>query len=334
MCYKPKKFLGELPVYSSPESGMSSFVNTLFFHFNWPLPFFIKTIREVNPDILHSHFGYDAHKMIGPAKRTNVPLVTSFYGSDVTRLPFQFDWKRRYMNLAKHGSHFIAASEIMKKQLIELGFPEEKISIVPFGLDLSVFDFIEDYNLNNNCMMVGRMVEKKGFEFAIRAIAKLKNQNLELKLNLFGDGPLRESLEILTRDLNVENQVSFHGFVDINRINKEMANHGVLLAPSVVGVDGDQEGLPNTILEAMARGIPVIASRHAAIPEAIQNKVTGFLTDEKSPDQIAEVLKQIYDHKFDLDEIRTSARNYILEKHSVEKMVNSVESIYDQVLTS
>lgn len=333
MCYKPMQFTGELTLYSVPDRGLGSLINTLCFHLNWPLPYFLKTIREVKPDLIHAHFGYDAQKMIGPARSTGVPLITSFYGSDVTRLPTKFDWKRRYTKLAHFGSHFIAASEIMKQQLVEIGFPKQKISIVPFGLDLKVFEFRENYSLSNNCMMVGRMVEKKGFEYAIRAIEMLNSEKIEIHLNLYGDGPLKEYLQKLTQQLKINHLVTFHGFVDIKHINCAMNSHGILLAPSVIGKDGDQEGLPNTILEAMACGLPVIATRHAAIPEAVTHTESGFLVDERQPRQIAEILKRILNSEFDLERIRFRAHNYIKEKHTVSRMVKSIENIYDSVLT-
>lgn len=331
LCYYAKSFTDALPVYESPQKGIARLTNMAAFHLNLPLPYYTSTIRQVQPDIIHAHFGYDAYKLIDPAKKNNVPLVVSFYGSDVSRLPNEFGWKSRYLRLADEGSHFIAATKFMKCQLIELGFPNEKISIVPFGIDLTKFSYRTSYQRSNQIIMIGRMVEKKGFEYAIKSIANLKESCHVVTLNLFGDGPLKDELQSLTKKLNLNDYVNFHGYVPIAKVMQNLDRHSILLAPSVTAEDGDKEGLPNTILEAMAKGIPVIASKHAAIPEAIENNSTGFLVDERNPKQISDKINYILNNKDPIDEIRQSARNYIEKNHSIEQMVNKVESIYNNL---
>ena len=331
LCYEAKSFTDGLPVYESPKKGVARLTNLTAFHLNLPLPYYTSTIRQLQPDVIHAHFGYDAYKLIGPAQKNNVPLVVSFYGSDVSRLPSEFGWQKRYKKLADAGSHFIAATEFMKGQLIDLGFPEDKISVVPFGINLSDFSFREDYNPTNQVMMIGRMVEKKGFEYAIRAVAELQKRDKSVTLNLFGEGPLRGELERLTQKLKLTGQVHFHGYTPISEIIQKLDEHAVLLAPSVTAEDGDKEGLPNTILEGMAKGIPVIATDHAAIPEAIQNGKTGFLTHERNIEQISDKISYVVEGADNIDEIRYAARKYIEDHHSVKHMVNNVESIYKSV---
>lgn len=332
LCYHHLHYTDGLKIFQVPDFGPGKLINFAAFHLNLPLPYYQQTLSAEKPDLIHAHFGYDAHKMIGPSKKTGIPLVSSFYGSDVTRLPTEFDWKRRYQNLAEHGSHFIAASNHMKNQLIELGFPEQKISVIYFGLNLSKFKFREQYKPDLNCMMVGRMVEKKGFAFALKAISELKKRGLKLTLSLYGDGPLRNSLESLAAELEIGQQVTFHGFVPVETVNKAMDQHSILLAPSVTASDGDEEGLPNTILEAMARGLPVIATRHAAIPEAVEDNVTGFLANEQDFMKITEIAEQIHSGSFNLEMIRKNARKKIEQNHSIEKMVVDVEEVYKRVL--
>lgn len=132
------------------------------------LPFYDKTIQNLQPDLIHAHFGYDAYKLISLAQKHEIPLVVSFYGSDVSRLPSEFGWKRRYRILASNGSHFIAATDYMKSQLTDLGFPETKISVVRFGLNLKKFEYRENSLNPKKMMMVGRMVEKKDINTLLR----------------------------------------------------------------------------------------------------------------------------------------------------------------------
>lgn len=307
-------------------------MNSACFHLNLSLPFYETVFKEVQPDIIHAHFGFDGYRVCKIASKTKTPLVVSFYGSDVSRLPSEFDWKRRYQKLADNARAFIAASDLMKNQLIDLGFPKEKIQIVRFGLGLNKFDYKTDYKPHNRLMMVGRMVEKKGFKYALKAINILKKQGKPVVLDLYGDGPLRSDLEKLTLNLEIQDQVHFHGYVSNQRVRTELKKHSILLAPSVTASDGDKEGLPNTILEAMASGIPVIASKHAAIPEAVIHQETGLLVPERQPNPIASAIDLILNEKLNQNAIRLNARELIEKYYSVQQMVDSTENIYMQTI--
>lgn len=334
MCINKDHFTDHFPVFSQPDSKFQRVINTVCFHLNWSLPFYRKVIEAEKPDIIHAHFGFDGYRMYWVAKQTNTPLVVSFYGSDVSRLPTEFDWKRRYKKLAKNAQAFIAASQLMKLQLIDLGFPEEKIKIIRFGVDIKKFSYQKNSTPNNQVMMVGRMVEKKGFKYALKAVQILKNKGRNIHLDLFGDGPLREELENFTKQLKIENRVTFHGYVANEKVRCELNNHSALLAPSVTASDDDKEGLPNTILESMASGTPVIASDHAAIPEAVIHKKTGLLVPERDSKTIASNLEQLIDRKFKVDEMQKKARKLIEEQYSVEQLVENTESIYTKLINS
>lgn len=331
LCYRKKYFADNLKVFEVPNRGIESWFNFAAFHSNLPLPFYNKILNKEKPSLIHAHFGYDAVKLIQPAKKHGIPLLISFYGTDVSRLPSEFGWKRRYRRLASTGSHFIAASKFMKSQLVELGFPKEKVSIVRFGVDLEASIFNKAPLPANKIMMVGRMVEKKGFEYGIKAIAKLSKKGITPEINIYGYGPRMRMLKELTNKLHLNGQVQFHGYQPIEIILQAHQDHSLLLAPSVTAKDGDMEGLPNTILEAMAKGTPVIATKHAAIPEVIEDGVTGFLVDERDVNALATVLEKIIGGEYNLNEIRAKARKIVEEKYEINRMVNEVENIYDQI---
>lgn len=331
LCYRPRSFTDGMTVYSSPDKGMTRWFNIAAFHLNAPLPYYYKTIKKIRPDIIHAHFGFDAVKLMRIANSLDIPLVVSFYGSDVSRLPSEFGWKRRYRKLARLGTCFIAASQIMKESLIDLGFPAKKIHIVRFGVDLNSSPFLEKYRSTHKMMMVGRMVEKKGFEYAIRAVHLLQEKGIQTELNLYGNGPLMQSLKKLVASLRLEKQVRFHGYQPVETILEAHNNHSILLAPSVTAQDGDMEGLPNTILEAMARGTPVVATRHAAIPEVIEHQKTGFLVEERDLHALANVLENIVNGRYDLETIRKNARQAVETRYCVDGMVTDIENIYEKV---
>jgi glycosyltransferase involved in cell wall biosynthesis len=332
LCYKKLQFADGLPVFEVPQSGIKKWVNTTAFHLNFSLPFYERTIKELKPDVVHAHFGYDGYKLLHLCEKLDVPLVISFYGSDVSRLPHELFWKNRYRRMANSSARFIAASEYMENQLINLGFPASKIGIVRFGMDLSKLTFKETNPASNRWMMAGRLVEKKGFEYALRAAKILADEGEEFNITIFGDGPLMPKLKALKNELKLGKQLRFEGFQPIQSILAAHKTHGLFIAPSVTASDGDMEGLPNTILEAMALGTPVISTKHAAIPEVIEHAQTGFLTKERDVNQLAKTLRDILHGRYALDSIRQNGRNTVEKLHNVQKMVSDVEHIYSQVI--
>lgn len=332
MSINKRMFIENLPVYHKPKTGFSGILNTIYFHLNGCLPFYNKTIYKVKPDIIHAHFGFDGYRMIKPALRNSIPFITSFYGSDVSRLPDEFDWPRRYRKLASTCDAFVAASQLMKAQLIDLGFPEQKIYIIPYGLDLEKFEYKPTRSPNAPFMMIGRMVEKKGFEYALKAVKILADQGIDIQLDIYGDGILYKNLVDLTREWNIENNVSFLGYAPVEKLIKEHYKHRILIAPSVTAKDGDEEGLPNTILEAMACGTPVIATDHAAINEVIIHKKTGLLVPERDGEAIAEAIQMYLDNRVNTATISKNARTIIENSFEIGCVVSKIEELYKKVI--
>lgn len=332
LCYNKKSYTDYLNVLEAPKTGFNSLINMLAFHANLSLPFYKSAIKSLKPDIIHAHFGYDGYKLLRIARNSYIPLVISFYGSDVSRLPSEFGWKSRYRTMAVSGAFFIAASDFMKQQLINLGFPEDQIRIIRFGLDTDKLSFKKVNPGTNRFMMVGRFVEKKGFSYAIRAAQILKKQGHDFTIDIYGDGPLKPHLKTLTNQLGLSETIHFQGYQLIDNIIEAHNHHALLIAPSITASDGDMEGLPNTILEAMVKGTPVLATKHAAIPEVISHNNTGFLVDEKKPEAIASVLSDVINKKYDLNALRNRARSLVERDYSVTSMVNQTERLYDQIL--
>lgn len=334
LCYKKKSFARYPDLYEVPENGAVAWINRAAFHLDMPLPYYKKVIRASKPDIIHSHFGYDGYKLLSISQAMKIPMVISFYGSDVSRLPHERGWKRRYRRLGTSHAFFIAASSFMKQQLTSLGFPEERITVIRFGFDTRRIPFKQSNPLDKPVMLIGRLVEKKGFRYALEAIQILKNRGIVTEANIFGDGPLFQELKDLSARLGISAQIHFKGFLPIDEVLDNHIRHSLLLAPSVRASDGDMEGLPNTILEAMASGTPVVTTRHAAIPEAIHHESTGFLADERRPDQLADLMEKIFNGRYQTDETRTRARALIEREYNIRQTVAQTESLYEKVIGS
>src|SRR5699024_6451171 len=126
----------------------------------------------------------------------------------------------------------------------------------------------------------------------------------------------------------INHLVHFKGFQPIEKIRRAYQTHSVLLVPSVTASDGDQEGIPNTLLEGMASGIPVITTDHSAIPEVISHRKNGLMVPEKDPEALADMIRIVTENKINLSELREDARKKIAEEYELHRMVEEVEMIY------
>lgn len=142
-------------------------------------------------------------------------------------------------------------------------------------------------------LSVGRLVEMKGFEFLIQALAILRRRGRSIRCTIAGHGPQFERLTRLARELELEQSVSFPGFVPHERLRAMYAEHALFVLPSVTTEDGQRDGIPNVILEAMACGLPVVSTINSGIPEAVVDGETGLLVPPGDPDKLADAMERL-----------------------------------------
>jgi len=293
-----------------------------------------RALRKYRPAVLHAHFGIDGYRLHRAAAAHALPLVVSFYGSDVVRLYDERGWPRRYGKLARANVLFTAPTAYMKRDLIDRGFPEERIAVVPFGIDLSDMTYRPRTSAHHAIMMVGRLVEKKGFEFGLRAFKRMCALQSGYTLDIYGDGPLRPALSALAQELGIAHAVKFHGSVPNAVVRDALYMHDALLVPSVTASDGDTEGLPNTILEGMACGTPVLATRHVGIPEAVVDQRTGWLSEERDDVGLGHNLLDALANPEKRLKLAESARKLVETEYRIEAVVQRIERVYDTAIAA
>jgi colanic acid/amylovoran biosynthesis glycosyltransferase len=287
-------------------------------------------------DIIHCHFGMNGRKgaVLRESGAIEGKLITSYYGMDISYYIQAFG-DDIYKPLFDKGDLFFPISEVMKRQLIKLGCDEKKIILHQIGMDCRKFLFTpRRLNADGQIRLVtiARLVEKKGVEYAIRAVAKLANASQNIEYNIIGDGPLREDLQRLIQELDVCDMVKLLGWKQQEEIVEILNNSHILLAPSVTAKNGDQEGTPVAIMEAMAMGLPVLSTQHSGIPELIENGVSGFLVPERDVDALAEKLDYLINNPEVWAEIGQAARLYVEENYDINKLNDQLVEIYQQLL--
>ena len=254
---------------------------------------FSAALREFPPLFLHAHFGWDGFFALGLKEKHKLPLITRFYGYDVGILPRLPLWQRRYRRLFAEGDLFIVEGINMKSILVGLGCPEEKIVVHHLGIELGQVEYKERTAAPNSLrvLMAGTFKEKKGFEYALRALgsAVLRLPSFKVSITIIGDGVLKNNLHTLARELGLYGRITWTGYKSHEFFVKALYKADLFLSPSVTATNGDTEGgAPVAIVEAGASGLPVVSTTHADIPEVVLAGETGLLAPEGDIDALVE----------------------------------------------
>jgi len=297
----------------------------------------IPTLGKKPYDIIHCQFGN--YGLVGlllhQIGAIQGKLVTSFRGADISRYVKQ-NGEHVYNQLLETGDCFLPVCDLFRYRLIKLGCDEKKIVVHRSGIDCSKFPFSLRYPRPDGriqVVTVGRLIEKKGIEYSIRAVAKLAKIYPNLEYKIIGDGCLREDLEQLIQELGISGIVKLLGWRHHQEIIEILNNSHIFIAPSVTAEDGNQEGIPNVLKEAMAMGLPVIATKHGGNAELIQDRVSGFLVPERDVDAIAKKLRYMVEHPEIWLEMGRAGRAYVEVHYNIHRLNDQLVEIYQKLLS-
>jgi colanic acid/amylovoran biosynthesis glycosyltransferase len=300
--------------------------------------YYLREIRGLEPDLFHTHFAVDAAYFLDVCRQFNLPLIVSCYGYDVSSFPNRYlGWGRRYLQpVWQCASLVLAMSNDMRADLLRLGCPDEKIRIHYYGINLEQFKYVERELAppNVRLLFVGSLSDRKGVEDVLRAFAQVAKQRAQMELRIVGDGLLRSKLEQLVRDWGLENRVSFAGFVLHEDLPDELYRAHIFCHPSRTLKNGDKEGIPGTIVEAMATGLPVVTTRHAGIPEMVRDGEDGFVVAERDVNAIALALLTLIDKPALRVKMGCNAAMQVEQKADAVRLTEELESIYSDVMAS
>jgi glycosyltransferase involved in cell wall biosynthesis len=176
------------------------------------------------------------------------------------------------------------------------------------------------------------LIEKKGLPVTLRAFAYFLRQYPNAALTIAGEGPLLDELQKLARELKIDHRVSFAGFVSQEQLREIYYGSHIFLHPSETGRDGNQEGIPNSMLEAMASGLPVFATQHGGIPEAIENGVSGVLVPEHNHEELSRALRNAVQDPELLLRIARKGAEVVRKNFDLGMQARRLEDIYLQAM--
>ena len=304
--------------------------------YSYPTRYFEKIIKDNNSKILHAHFGTEGVRYLKLKRNLNLPMVTTFYGLDVSIVPRKLFWKKRYNQLFQEGELFLTEGKHMRGELIKLGCPEDKVIVQHLGIDLKKINFFPRIFPDNEIVRIliaGSFREKKGIPYAIKAFAKVIESHPNIQLRVLGDGPLRGQIESLIRKFGISKSVMLLGYQPYDVFLQEAANAHIFMLPSITAQNGDTEGgAPVTIIEAQATGLPVISSYHADIPEVVVDGKSALLAQEKDVETLAEHLEYLVEHPNLWEKMGRAGRVHVEQQYDLKAQVERLENIYDTML--
>lgn len=293
-------------------------------------------LEAADDDVVLCHFGQNGlvalrMKQLGVLKGK---IATVFHASDITA----FVWKEGrsvYRELFNEGDAFLPVSRFAKSKLLELGCPEPKVTIHRMGVALHQFPLNVRKRFGTKplrLLSVARLIEKKGIRFAIEALRYLVDAGVECEYTIIGDGPLRAELESHVIRLGIKSSVRFLGWQDSGAIRRVLKDADIFLAPSVVGDNKDEEGIPVVLMEAMAMGVPVVTTPTGAIKELVTHGKTGFLAPQQNARALAELLLDLWHHPPKTEAVVSPARLLVEQEYNVDALNRVLERMCGSLL--
>lgn len=237
------------------------------------------------PDVVLACFGPMGELACGlrSLRLFDAPIATSFHGVDAyAKQPSRL--RLRYRQLRQSGDLFLPVSRHMAGRLCRAGLDARRMRVLHTPIRCAQFTWRAPRAVVAGepirILGLGRFAEKKGFADSVRVIAALVSAGHDVRFDLYGDGRERPALEHLARELGIADRVILHGRLQHAEVVTAYANSHLFLSTNRMAANGDCEGIPNTIKEAMAIGLPVVATRHSGTPELISDGVQGLLADE------------------------------------------------------
>ena len=284
-------------------------------------------------DLMHIYFGHTAVHLLPFIQEWKQPCVVSFHGMDIQARPQQTGYDEQMRAMLRTVPLVLARSKSLLGRLEQMGCPRGKLRLNRTGIPLGDFPFQQRPRPADGSwrfVQACRLIEKKGLATSIRAFAKFHERQRRAKFVIAGDGPMRAALTALATELGVGEAVEFRGFVAQPELAGIFARAQVFLHPSEMPADQNQEGVPNSMLEAMATGLPVLASSHGGIPEAVTHERTGLLVPEKDVEGLFRAMCRITEPTDTLHLFGQAASAAVREEFEQGKQIEKLEGYYDE----
>jgi colanic acid/amylovoran biosynthesis glycosyltransferase len=288
-----------------------------------------------DPELIHVYFGNTGVHLLPLLKQWDRPWVVSFHGMDVQSRPKEKGYDQKLRELLQLAPLVLVRSQSLANRLQDLGCATDKIRLNRTGIPLQNFPWVErtlpaegKWQLIQAC----RLVEKKGLLTTLGAFRRFVSDYPNSRLVIAGEGPFRDALMKRINDLCLESQVTLTGFLNQDDLRRIYGESHIFIHPSELAADSNQEGIPNSMLEAMASGLPVVATRHGGIPEAVQEGVDGILVPERDESALYQALLKLAAQPDLWQRMARQASRSVAENFEQGQQIARLEAVYAEAL--
>lgn len=281
-------------------------------------------------DHVHAHFAdsrrYGARHL---ASHLGIPLTVTTHAYDLYEEPIS----NCTAPLLSGADRIITISEYNKRYIRNNFTSSTPIDVVRAGIRPEKFSPTKDRN-ENRILTVSRFVEKKGLPYAMEAVASVADTHPQIEYHLIGSGPLKEQLQQQAANLEIEEQVRFLGNVTDERLLAEIDEASYFLLPSIIADSGDRDGIPVSLMEAMAMRTVPISTAVSGIPELIEDQHNGLLVEPEQPEAIRDALLEVLDDAHDFEAYAANARMQVVDNFNIVNEVEKLEKVFQQADSS
>ncbi|TWD39832.1 glycosyltransferase [Pantoea sp. SJZ147] len=301
------------------------------------LPAIVANARQTYvADVFLVHFGY-AGALANKLRELGIlkgKQATVFHGADISRRHILDEHKQDYRNLFQQSELMLPISHLWQNKLIAMGCPPEKIHVTRMGIEPEKFNFQprDAFHKPLRIVSVARLTEKKGLDVAVKASAILKQRGGQFQYTIIGNGDQDQMMRDFIAHEKMDDCVTMPGFKPQEEIRKALNEADIFLLPSKTAADGDMEGIPVALMEAMAVGLPVVSTFHSGIPELIEHNVSGWLVKEDDAEALADTLLKLSQGEVDVAPVVSAARQKVETEFNQHIAYRELAQILEQMV--
>lgn len=293
-----------------------------------------RALEALRPSLVHAHFGPSGLLVADACQELGIPFLVSFHGYDVGEV-LRGRRGRAYPVLFERARAITVVSNRQHALLASAGCPEERLHVVRVGKRPADWTFRAPSRRVRRLISVGRFVEKKGHRDVLRAFESLIRQRPELNvtLELIGGGPLEGALRDYVATHGLGPSVTFSGELPHTEVKKRLAQADAFVLASKTAENGDEEGVPTVLMEALALGLPCVSTRHAGIPEVIPEPGQRLLATEGDVLDLTSKLSQLVDLELPaLQELAAAGRAKIERDFNLDRELEKLTALYERLV--
>ena len=285
-------------------------------------------------DVVLAEFMYQGLWIKDICSGLGIPLVVHTHGGgDIMNIEYLNNYSKLFPDYFKKVAKMISVDSFSSSKLLELGLQKTKLTEIGYGVDLNLFTPAKP-SLNDPIFFaVGRFANKKAPYLTILAFSSVLKKHPNAKLIIAGNGDLFDCCNQIVKALKIENNVSFPGVLSPIKVSEYMQKSRAFVQHSIHTSEGDSEGTPVAILEAMACGLPVISTYHNGISDVVKHEEEGLLVDENDIDAMTICMIRVLENPYYADQLGQNGRKKIEEHFEMSKVIEDLYSILEEVVS-